>query len=109
MKKFKKVKKSILLFICMFISIIGFSNNVYAVNSSYVHTKYGIVPWAKQNYGSNLYYHYFDGNIKAYCLQWSYSTSPNVTYNIYSDTSELTDYSRYVVAKAIELINNDSS
>lgn len=109
MKKFKKVKKSILLFICMFISIIGFSNNVYAVNSSYVHTKYGIVPWAKQNYGSNLYYHYFDGSIKAYCLQWSYSTSPNVTYNIYSDTSELTDYSRYVVAKAIELINNDSS
>jgi hypothetical protein len=93
----------------MFISIIGFSDNVYAVNNSYVHTKKGVVPWAKQNYGSNLYYHYFDGSIKAYCLQWSYSTSPNVTYNIYSDTSQLTDYNRYVAAKAIELINNDSN
>ena len=39
----------------MFISIIGFSDNVYAVNNSYVHTKKGVVPWAKQNYGSNLY------------------------------------------------------
>ena len=104
----KKIKK-IILFICMFISIIGFSDNVYAVNNSYVHTKKGVVPWAKQNYGSNLYYHYFDGSIKAYCLQWSYSTSPNVTYNIYSDTSQLTDYNRYVAAKAIELINNDSN
>ena len=104
----RKLKK-IILFICMFISIIGFSNNVYAVNNSYVHTKNGIVPWAKQNYGTNLYYHVFDGSINAYCLQWSYGTSPYVTYNIYSDTSELTDYNRYVVAKAIELINNDSN
>jgi len=105
-----KVKDKLLIFVVCLLIIMGKCDKVEAVSNSYTHTKSSsYVPFAYNNSGSRIYYHYFDGDIPAYCLQWNYSTYNNVKYQLYTDSSSISENERYVVAKAIQLINNDSS
>ena len=105
-----RFRDKMLILIFLLLVSVGIYYEVDAkVANSYTHTKTTYVPFALDNYGSRIYYHYFDNNIPAYCMQWSYSTYNNVTYTIYNDSSAISERERYIVGKAIQLINEDDS
>lgn len=106
----KKIQDKLLIIIFILVVSMGIYYKVdAAVEKSYTHTKTTYVPFAYNNYGARLYYHYFNGDIPAYCLQWNYATYNNVTYKLYSDTTSISERERYIVGKAIQLINADDN
>lgn len=107
----KRRKYSFLIVLLILLISIGILPQINAaVENSYTHTKSSTyVPFAYQTYGSRLHYHYFNGNTPVYCLQWDYGTYANVSYNLYTNTTTISESERYIVGKAIQLINADSS
>lgn len=104
-----KKKNRILILIVLFISFTLCKPVSATVSNSYTHTKSsGYVPFAYQTYGARLRFHYLNGT-PAYCLQWDYNTYSNVVYTLYNDNSSISERKRYIVGKAIQLINADSN
>ncbi len=109
-KNWKRKFGIFIVFISLLIGLKVFlpSNVKASVANSYTHTKSSsYVDYAYNQYKAKLKYHYLDGTL-AYCMQWEYGTSNNVTYTLYN-SSQISSYNRYVVGKAISLINADSS